>query len=358
MPSTLKCANCGGDLKFTPSLQLWQCEWCDQKHTQADLPGFSAETDEAPGPAADAASRSGETDGGAIITYKCGYCGAEVVTADSTSQTFCVYCQRPVAILSRLSGEFKPDAVLPFKLVKENALEQYRSFLKGKRFLPNSYCSERNTEKLTGVYIPFWLFDGKVVFDTSGEGDIVTVSRQGDYRVTKTDTYRIRRSGQFGVREVPVDASSKTPSDVMDSIEPFDFSALQPFAAPYLSGFLAERFDISQEDSFVRAQKRMESSADKKINASLTRYKRVRKQKDEKRAEDITAKYGLLPVWILHSFYEDKDYLFAMNGQTGKMLGNLPVDKGKMFRFGLIVLAISGTACAAAGLLLKLLEVF
>jgi hypothetical protein len=192
----------------------------------------------------------------------------------------------------------------------------------------------------------------------SGEGDIVTTSRQGDYKVTRTDTFKLVRTGQLGVRDVPVDASSKTPDDVMDSIEPYDFSELREFATPFLSGFIAERFDVSQDDSFPRAGKRMESSAEKRLAASFTRYNRVRRHSDIKNAKDISARYALLPVWMLHSFYEGKDYLFAMNGQTGKMLGNLPVDKGKVFRFSLAVFGASGTACALAGLLLKLMEVF
>jgi hypothetical protein len=339
-------------------LQLWKCQWCDQEHTQADLKGFTREADEMLNEAVAVAVRHEETGDGVIATYKCGYCGAEVVTSGEISQTFCVYCQRPVTILSQVSGEFKPEVVLPFRLVKDDALQQFRNFLKGKRFLPDSYCADKNVEKLTGVYIPFWLFDGTMHFNVAGEGDIVTTRKQGDYLVTRTDTYSVVRVGSLGVRDVPVDASSKTPDDIMDSIEPYDFTALKPFATPFLSGFLAERFDVTQDESFGRAGRRMEASAEKKIRASLTRYSRVRRQQDGKQARNVSARYALLPVWMLHSFFKDTDYLFAMNGQTGKMLGNLPVDKGKMFRFGLLVFGISGTVCALAGLALKLMEVF
>jgi hypothetical protein len=356
MPSTLKCGNCGGDLQFTPTLQLWKCEWCDKEHTEADLKGFTQEADEALNETVEVAKRREEAeDGSVIVMVKCSYCGAEVVATEETAQTFCLYCQRPVTILSQVSGEFKPEVVLPFRHTKANALEQYKNFLKGKRFLPKAYCADKNLEKLTGVYIPFWLFDGTVHFDVSGEADIVTTSRQGDYRVTKTDTYRIARTGYLGVKDVPVDASSKTPDDVMDSIEPYEFHELKPFATPFLSGFLAERFDVTQEDSFPRAQKRMHGSADKKINASLSRYSRVRRSKDDKKTKNVTARYGLLPVWMLHSLFQDKSYLFAMNGQTGKMLGNLPIDKGKAFRFGLLVFLAGGTGSALLGLAVSLL---
>jgi len=361
MPSTLKCTNCGGDLKFTPQLQKWKCEWCDEIHTKEDLEDQIEAADEAADHAAQVApppvGKREVTDDGVTITYKCDYCGAEVITSEGTMQTFCVYCQRPVTILSQVSGEFKPSAVLPFTHTKEDAISQFKNFLKGKRFLPDSYCADKNVEKLTGVYIPFWLFDGIMHFDYSGEGDVVTVFRQGDFEVTRTDTFRIVRKGSLGVENVPVDASLKTPDDIMDSIEPFTFSELRKFATPYLSGFLAERFDVSQEDSQGRAEQRMAGSVDKKISASLGRYNRVRTQRDDKSARNVTAKYALLPVWLLYSFFQEEKYLFAMNGQTGKMLGNLPMDKGKMAKFGLLVFAISGVGSALLGLLLRYLGI-
>ena len=357
MPATLKCTNCGGDLQFTPELQLWKCQWCDKEHTEQDLEDFGQEAGDALNETIEVNAVHAKTDEGVVITYKCSYCGAEVVTAEETSATFCVYCQRPVKILSQLSGQFKPESVLPFRYTKEQALEQYKGFLKGKRFLPDSYCADENLEKLTGVYIPFWLFDATIFFNLVGEGDIVTTSHQGDYKVTRTDTYRVVRNGQIGVKDVPVDASSKTPDDVMDSIEPYDFAGLKPVATPYLSGFLAERFDVSQEDSFRRANRRMEGSAENKIAASLTAYRQVRRQRDDKQSKWASARYALLPVWMLHSFFEEKNYLFAMNGQTGKILGNLPIDKGKAAKFVVLVFLASGAASAIVGLLLRLMGI-
>ena len=352
MVESLKCTVCGGDLKFTPMLQKWKCEWCDKEHTEEDLAGQHLDQ-----PVSETVSRE-ETAEGVVVTYKCSYCGAEVVTAEETSATFCVYCQRPVALLAQLSGEFKPACLIPFKNTKEKAMEQFKNFLKGKRFLPNAYRDNQNIEKLTGVYIPFWFFDGTVYFDMSGEGDIVTHSRSGDYKITKTDTYGVVRRGQLGIKNIPVDASKKTPDDVMDSIEPFDFSELRQFATPYLSGFLAERYDVSKEEVFPRARKRFEGSAEKKLSSSLTKYNRVRRHQDVKRVENVKAIYGLLPVWLLYSRFSDKNYLFAMNGQTDKILGNLPMDRGKMVRFAALVFGVSGFVCAALAVLGKLANIF
>lgn len=354
MAETLKCLNCGGDLKWIPEKQGWVCEWCDKIHTQDELKAFTEEADAKLDTQVEEKATREVTEDGVVVTYKCTYCGAEVVTTEETSATFCVYCQRPIVLESQVSGEFKPSVVLPFKHTKEKALSQFKDFLKGKRFLPDAYIADQNIEKLTGIYIPFWLYDGDVAFDVQGEADIVTTSRQGDYRLTKTDTYRVIRKGQLGIKNIPVDASSKTPDDIMDSIEPFDFSELKKFATPYLSGFLAERYDVGRDESFGRAKTRFEGSAENKVNASLSKYGSVRKQVNNKQVKNVTAKYGLLPTWLLHSKFEEKTYTFAMNGQTSKILGNLPMDRNKMIKFGAIVFGVSGVGCAILNLILTL----
>ena len=358
MPSTLKCPVCGGDLNFNPKGQNWKCEYCDYTGTEADVAKFSAEAKQDPDKAADAGKREVSTDGDVTVTYKCAYCGAEVITTEDTAQTFCIYCQRPVTILSQVTGEFKPALVLPFRMVKDDALKQFKNFLQGKRFLPDAYCGDKNVDKLSGIYVPFWLFDGTMHFDFSGEGDIVSVRREGDFQIRQTDTYAITRKGSIGAENVPVDASSRIPDDIMDSIEPFKYEDLKQFSTPYLSGFLAQRFDVSKEDSFPRAKKRMEGSVDKHIASTLGKYSSVRPSRDEKTVDNVEGVYGLLPIWMLYSTFEGENYIFAMNGQTGKMLGNLPMDSKKVTKYRLMAFLFGGIGSALLGLLLYAMELF
>ena len=215
MVKTLKCLTCGADLLFDPSLQKWKCEWCDSEFTEQELgSGATTEDTSVYDTAEDPVEPLSEDN---IKIYDCNYCGAEVLTDAVTSATFCVYCQRPVVMVPRLSGEFKPCVIIPFQNTKEQATEAFRNYLKKKRFIPNEYKSEQNIEKLTGVYTPFWIYKGDVGFNVRGEGDIVSVRRSGDYRITKTDTYSIGREGKIKIENIPVDASSKTPNDIMDS---------------------------------------------------------------------------------------------------------------------------------------------
>ena len=113
----------------------------------------------------------------------------------------------------------------------------------------------------------------------------------------------------------------------MDSIEPYDYSGLKAFSTAYLPGFLADKYDVSVKDSQKRADTRCASTLEDALRGTVTGYDSCtleHKQIDLKRGK---VHYALLPVWMLHTKWNGQDFLFAMNGQTGKFVGNLPVDK-------------------------------
>jgi len=346
---SLKCLTCGADLLFNPTLQKWKCEWCDSEFDEKDL--GSGVINQSADDSVETVESMSDPD---IKVYKCSYCGAEVVTDNVTSATFCVYCRRPIVLGSQLSGAFKPAVLIPFNNTKDEALNSFKNYLKKKRFIPDEYKDDQNIEKLTGVYIPFWLYNGEVSFNVYGEGDIVSQRRSGDYLITKTDVYGVTREGQIRIDNIPVDASSRTPDDIMDSIEPFDFSKLMDFSTHYLSGFLAEKYDEDEKQLYNRAKTRFEGSAENKIRDSLRRYSTVRRIINKKRVDNVSSRYGLLPVWLLFSSYKEKQYIYAMNGQTGKIIGNLPIDGSKIFKFWAVVFGISGVLCGLLNLIYQL----
>lgn len=129
---------------------------------------------------------------------------------------------------------------------------------------------------------------------------------------------------------VPVDGSTKMPNGHMDAIEPYDYRAFQPFSTAYLPGYMADKYDEDADTCQARAHSRMQNSVSSELSASITGYNSV-STLSENISIDYTAKhYALLPVWMLHTKWQGKDYLFAMNGQTGKLVGDLPVDKRKV----------------------------
>ena len=224
----------------------------------------------------------------------------------------------------------RPELVLPFVLDKNAAKAALKKYYRGKRFLPNAFSSQNHIEEIKGVYVPFWLFDANA--SGSGQYEATTSSshRNGDYVITTTRHYDVRRAGTTQFMGVPVDGSTKMPNGHMDAIEPYDYRAFQPFSTAYLPGYMADKYDEDADTCQARAHSRMQNSVSSELSASITGYNSV-STLSENISIDYTAKhYALLPVWMLHTKWQGKDYLFAMNGQTGKLVGDLPVDNRKV----------------------------
>jgi hypothetical protein len=143
----------------------------------------------------------------------------------------------------------------------------------------------------------------------------------------------------MGFKNVPADASVKFDDATMDSIEPYDFNELQKFNYSYLSGFLAEKFDVTAADDQSRAQSRMENS----IMASIRNTIKGSFSSAEENKTTVFDKvqYALLPVWMLNTIIDGKTYTFAMNGQTGRLVGNIPTSAKQILKFFLIRAAIA-----------------
>ena len=214
---------------------------------------------------------------------------------------------------------------------KKEAIEKLKMHYKGRPYLPKSFKDDNHIEEIQGVYVPFWMFDGKASGEASYKATTSKVYEKGDEEITETRHYEVSRAGSIGFEKIPVDASSKMPDDHMDSIEPYDYSGLKEFSTAYLPGFLADKYDVSVKDSQKRADTRCASTLEDALRGTVTGYDSCtleHKQIDLKRGK---VHYALLPVWMLHTKWNGQDFLFAMNGQTGKMVGDLPTSKGKFW---------------------------
>ena len=324
-----KCLSCGATLPFNPETQRWDCEYCGASYSLIDLNESDNKTQERK-------QKSYE-----LNCYHCPDCGAEVVADDTTTATFCVYCGNTNIIKNKLKGEFLPSKIIPFQTTKEQAIEAFKQVKKGKIFAPKAFNSEENIQKITGVYIPFWIYD----CDTDGEVNFdarkIKSWTMGDYHYTKTDYYIINRSGNMKFDNVPVDGSSKFDDDTMDSIEPFDYKGLKDFDMSYLSGFLSENYDVSKEYAATRMKQRVENTTINELKSTVGYYNSITIKNADVKVDIKETEYMLLPVWMLNIKFKDKLYLFAMNGQTGKMVGNVPVDNGKLAVIWLIAFVIS-----------------
>lgn len=335
-----KCPTCGAEIFWNAKEGCFKCEYCDSKFSMEEMDqtgqGQIDETKIERHEEVDREEYAQTTDGtisNDFVKYTCTHCGAEIITDRATAATICVYCGNAVIMSEQIIDDFKPDYVIPFKISKDSVMDSFKKFSK-KPLTPKDFDCERIVDKMQGVYIPFWLYSGSCHGKIQTEAYTEKKWRSGNTEYTEKEYYSVMRDGNVTFKNVPVDASSKTDNDAMDSIEPFDYSELKPFNAGYLSGFIAERFDEDKKTCLERATLRFENSTLEELMGSC------RSQRDyyfvekpsmyQKQAEISEVKYALMPTWLLYTTYNGQQYLFAMNGQTGKFIGNLPISKGKL----------------------------
>lgn len=322
-----KCTACGAPLKFDPTSGKMLCEWCGsvfdiENAAQEDSPAMSA---------AAAASKPGEeyipeADSGRLSIYNCRSCGAEIIADPETAALICPYCGNNIVLTDKISGSLRPDGVVPFKIDPKSLPAAVRKFYKGKHLLPRGFFSDASIGEIQGVYVPFWISDCTVTGELSFRGNRVKSYRNGDYIVTETSHYYLNRDVYMDFEGVTADASKRMDDAMMDSLEPFDLDEIKPFDIKYLSGYVADRFDVEAEEVQSRANLRVLNTATSVTTARSTgRYLAVTPVDNGLKVERKGLKYILLPIYVFNLEHAGKKYPFAVNGQTGKVVGDLPV---------------------------------
>ena len=379
-----QCPACTGPLHYSAKSGKLECDYCGSSFDVADIEALYAHKEAeaaaakqaadakadaaaaAETEAAQAAAQSGNVggwdtsglssdwgaDADGLRVYSCPSCGAELICDETTAATSCPYCGNPTVVPGQFSGALRPDFILPFRLTKDDAVQALRAHYKGKPFLPKSFTSANHIEQIQGVYVPFWLFDGGAEGSASYRASNTSVYETGDYEVTETMHYDVFRAGSIAFEKIPVDASSKMPDDHMDSIEPFDYAQMQPFSTAYLPGYLADKYDVSVDDSRDRADARCRETLAQALRDTVTGYGTCVTDHTDIRLHRGKVHYALLPVWMLSTKWNGESFLFAMNGQTGKLVGDLPTDRGRYWgTFG----AIAGVVTVALTVILQFL---
>lgn len=339
-----KCKTCGGDLAWDPTIQKLKCKYCDSEFSPEDYETQNNDEYEKGQSTDSQATDDSNINPDDLRMYKCSYCGAEIITDKTTMATTCIYCGNPVVLQEQLDTNFKPQYIIPFKVTKEEAENAYMKFA-NKIFTPKDFLSKRHIKKIKGVYIPFWLYDILVKGNVEIEGDKERQYSDSNYDYTEHNIYNVSRAGSAPFFKIPVDASSKTPNDAMDSVEPFDYEDLIPFTTSCLAGFLAERYDENPEDCKNRAEIRAKNSLINLLDSTVVGYTSKRTISSHAEILQNTCSYALLPTYLLYTKYKGKDYLFAINGQTKKVCGNLPLSPKKVIFYILTRFLICYTIC-------------
>lgn len=340
-----QCPACTGPLHFAGDSGKLECDYCGNKYSVEEIEALYAEKDAKAHEAFEKKEQRREesewdtfalsydwgADAEGIKVYNCPSCGAELICEETTAATSCPYCGNHSIVPGQLAGILKPDCVIPFKLDKEAAKKALKNHYRRKIFLPNAFKKDNNIEEIKGIYVPFWLFDAFADARCTFAATRSHSHREGDYRVTVTDHYIVRRSGNMEFERVPTDASVKMDDNYMDSIEPFDYSELKDFSSAYLPGYLADKYDVTVEESSERADKRCRNSAVDLLKDDVVGYETVSVTGSNVRLERGKVHYALMPVWTLRTKWKDKEYVFMMNGQTGKLVGDLPISPFKFW---------------------------
>ncbi len=344
-----KCPCCGAALTYAHGSSELACGACGNHFDMEAVQAYNDDTVKEDTFSWEAQSEQAfsEAEQAALQTFTCPSCAGVLITDGATAATFCPFCGNPAILPGRLSGDIRPDGLIPFHLTREDALDAFARFARHKPLLPKDFLSRQKLEKVSGVYVPFWLYDCDGSLDARYRATRVHTWSDGRYHYTKTSHYLLRRGANAQFGGIPMDASSKMDDTIMESIEPFDYAKLTDFDTAYLSGYLADKYDVPAVSGAQRVKERVAESIDALLQPTFAGYASVVPQQKQVRITQSKAKYVLLPVWMLTCRYGEKTYTYAMNAQTGKLTGTLPVSVGRAVALFAAVAVTVGALAAA-----------
>ncbi len=304
-----KCKNCGGNVVYSPERHAMFCPFCESENSES------------------------RQDGGQSDLSVCPNCGGQVPVAEHTSATQCPYCDNYLIFDERVKGQYAPGKIIPFQMGKESCKNLLREKLKKHIFAPTDFLSESKLNGIQGIYVPYWFYDYDTDCGMQAEGTRVRTWRSGDLMHTETSYYNIVRNMEVGFRDIPVDASVQMPDDIMDLVEPFGYDQLEEFQEEYLSGFYAEKYNMTSDLVESRAVKKRDDDVAEMFRPTYSAYSNVRILNQNVQVKSRAASYGLLPVWRYDYQYKDKLYPFYVNGQTGKIVGTAPLSRAKVWAY-------------------------
>ncbi|MBR2953475.1 MAG: hypothetical protein IKC45_03725 [Clostridia bacterium] len=346
-----KCPCCGGAVEFDVGVQKLKCPFCDTEFDITAMPKEEVNTVEQFNWNSQGTQwGAGETDG--MSVYACKSCGGEIVADAATGATSCPYCGNQVVMKGQFSGAYRPDLIIPFKLDKKAAKEAFKKHLTGRKFVPKGFLDDNKLEEIKGVYVPHWLFTCDVIGNANFKATKERRWSDNNYNYKEISYYDVYRSGNISFDNIPVDGSTKMADDLMESVEPFDLSQAVDFNTAYLAGYLADKYDVTAEESMNRANERIRTSVGDALAETVKGYDSIDSRIVNMNIANGFYKYALYPVWILNTSWNGEKFTFAMNGQTGKFVGNLPTDKKAVVMASLLLGAgLSAVLCGLSFLL-------
>lgn len=332
---TYKCPNCGAGLVYDAEKQSFVCNFCISEFAEADLK--NSEADKKAKRIEDEETEFNES----VNQYSCPSCGAEIIVDKNTAADFCYYCHNPVVLADKVSGAFKPSKIIPFKIDKDGARRTFLDYAKKKWFCPKDYFSESRSEKIKGIYYPFWVTDADATARLDATAYKVRSWTSGEYHYTETKKYDVKRGGNIHFEDITTSAISDEDKKMLEGILPYPKDEHIDFSMPYLQGFAAKKRNVERESLSGEVRERMRGYSETLLSDTVIGYTSVNTDSVSMNVNSAHWEYTLMPIWILTYKKGEKTYVYAMNGSTGKIYGELPLSPWKLAILGVAVSAIT-----------------
>ena len=265
-----------------------------------------------------------------VKAYQCPSCSAKLICDTNTVATSCPYCGNYAIIEDRLTGAYKPDYVLTFKFGREDAAKALKEYFADWSMTPEGFWDEESLNELKGVYVPFWIFDGKAAANQYYYCRKFRREQPGSSVQSRNEYFHAYRSGEMKFDRIIMDASEKMPDPYMDCIMPYDLSELEPFSGAYMSGYYAEKFDAEMPDMVYEVEEAYKEVLKAEMVKTVSEYDAAELKDEHITIGKGNIYYVMLPVWLVHMKWNGQSYTFAVNGQTGKVAGKVPASRKKM----------------------------
>jgi len=327
-----KCKTCGAELFWNATTESLKCEYCDSVFSVLDYEDHTLKEHHQTEEIDLKYTNAGEDLDNNMMVLNCTNCDAEIVTSKTTMATECVYCGHALSVSHNVSGKFRPEKIIPFKIDKKTAKEKYFKYAKSSILIPKEFKDITKIDKMQGIYVPYYLHSLNISVESALDCKTEECKKNGDDMIVITKSYDVNIDANGEFNDIPVNASKQMDTVTMEAIEPFDFNNIEDFNPAYMAGYFAEQPDKTTDYTSSIARQRAEAAMKEKIKETadtIDKYesKTFKEVKSEYKNEE--RKYAMMPVWLCNIMYKNKKYTFLINGDSGKIIGELPFSKLK-----------------------------
>lgn len=307
------CKNCGRPVTFDPVTQKVVCDFCGSEFIPEDIEEYGKDVLEKIKP-----EQINDDEYMDSYVYCCSSCGGQIIINGTEASTGCIFCGAPSVVFSRIIKQKRPDGIIPFKITKEEALDNVKAEFQKGVFVPRK-IKRFKPEKVRGIYIPYWVFNADHYGSVAVEG---SVSDEND----KSRTVYYARSGLMELHDLPVDASAVLSNESSERLEPFKMSDMVPFDESYLLGFYSDICDADYDEASEIVRKRskdmFEDYVKHGVDSEVT--PKILSSFHETEIIEDGVWYAMFPAWFISYRYKGKHNTVLVNGQTGKVVCGVP----------------------------------